>query len=135
MRYRLHHSCRQVLLIQTKQIFPARSLTSDTRSLTSDTRSLTSDTRSLTSDTRSQPHNGTSSFYCKHRGQEMSRFFATSACGSSSIVSTDRIIRSPSSDIVLPTDLSFHEYIFAKCDLYKDLPALVSVYYYSRFKF
>ncbi|CAG5124191.1 unnamed protein product [Candidula unifasciata] len=67
------------------------------------------------------------------------RVLTTSEVRSSSLDSGDNIIRSHLPDLVLPTDTPFHEYIFEKCDLYKDLPAVTEfvsgrTYTYSQVK-
>ncbi|CAL1545805.1 unnamed protein product [Lymnaea stagnalis] len=42
----------------------------------------------------------------------------------STVVTPDNIIRSPVPDVNIPTDVPFHQFVFEKCDLYKDLPAV-----------
>ncbi|BFZ07670.1 hypothetical protein BsWGS_10709 [Bradybaena similaris] len=75
---------------------------------------------------------------CSPRGVQR-RCLGTSAGRCSSVVSGDNIIRSHLPDIVIPTNTPFHEYIFEKCDLYKDLPAVTEflngrTYTYSQVK-
>uniref|UniRef100_A0A0B6ZD64 Luciferin 4-monooxygenase n=1 Tax=Arion vulgaris TaxID=1028688 RepID=A0A0B6ZD64_9EUPU len=67
------------------------------------------------------------------------RRLLTSQKESTCLISADNIIRSHLPDIVIPENVPFHEYMFGKCDIYKDLPAVTEfltgrTYTYSQLK-